>query len=78
VAKVAEILTGAVGPVIYRQFLIIHGTADDVVPVEHALKLFALVREPKELVLLESAGHRLRQVPEAVEKALAWLSDRIM
>jgi dipeptidyl aminopeptidase/acylaminoacyl peptidase len=53
--------------------LIIHGTADDVVPVSHAHLLYSLAAEPKELVLLEGAGHRLRQETAAVEAALNWL-----
>jgi uncharacterized protein len=37
--------------------LILHGTADAVVPVEHGKKLFAAAREPKQLAILDGAGH---------------------
>jgi fermentation-respiration switch protein FrsA (DUF1100 family) len=37
--------------------LILHGTDDLVIPVEHAEKLFVLAREPKRLAILEGAGH---------------------
>jgi fermentation-respiration switch protein FrsA (DUF1100 family) len=37
--------------------LIMHGTDDDVIPVEHAKRLYALAREPKRLVIVEGASH---------------------
>jgi fermentation-respiration switch protein FrsA (DUF1100 family) len=37
--------------------LILHGTADRVIPVEHGRKLFEATGEPKELVIVEGAGH---------------------
>jgi fermentation-respiration switch protein FrsA (DUF1100 family) len=37
--------------------LIIHGTADDVVPVDHSRKLFELAHEPKSLVIVEGGTH---------------------
>ncbi len=52
--------------------LVVHGTADDVVAVDHADRISA--RGPKaEVRLFEGAGHQLRKVPEAVEAALEWL-----
>ncbi len=40
-----------------RPLLIIHGTADTIVPVEHARRLYAAAGEPRELWLVEGAGH---------------------
>lgn len=37
--------------------LILHGTLDTIVPVTHGKKLFAAANEPKQIVLLENAGH---------------------
>lgn len=37
--------------------LVVHGTADHIIPVEMGKRLFALAAEPKELVLVEGAGH---------------------
>jgi len=37
--------------------LFIHGTADDVVPYYHSEKMFETASEPKELYLVEGAGH---------------------
>lgn len=48
-------------PVIHRvspiPLLIIHGTADEIVPPHHAEELFAAAREPKTLWLVPDAGH---------------------
>jgi uncharacterized protein len=37
--------------------LIVHGTADTVIPVDHARRLFDLAGEPKELAIFEGARH---------------------
>jgi fermentation-respiration switch protein FrsA (DUF1100 family) len=37
--------------------LILHGTADDVIPVQHAELLFHAAREPKRLILFDGLGH---------------------
>ena len=42
-----------------RPLLLIHGDKDDLVPVEHAHKLFEKAGEPKKLVIIPGAGHRL-------------------
>ncbi len=52
--------------------LIVHGDADDVVPVDHATKL-ADRANSGELRIIPGAGHQLRRVDEAVEMALDWL-----
>lgn len=56
-----------------RSLLLIHGEKDDLVPVEQAQELFRRAGEPKKLVIIPGAGHRLRLEQEAVNTALAWL-----
>jgi uncharacterized protein len=58
-----------------RPLLLIHGDIDDIVPVRHAEKLFKHAGEPKKLVILEGAGHRLRLEERAVSTALEWLQQ---
>ncbi len=58
-----------------RPILIVHGDADETVPVEHAYRLFKLAKEPKQLKIIAGAPHRLRESPEAIETAIAWLKD---
>ncbi len=56
-----------------RPLLLIHGEKDDVVPVEHARRLYQSADEPKRLLLLPDAGHRLRFDERAITAALDWL-----
>jgi len=37
--------------------LIVHGTADRIVPVEHGKRLYGFAREPKELAIFEGVDH---------------------
>ncbi len=53
--------------------LILHGTMDELIPVEQAEMLYEKAGEPKEKALLAGAGHQLRIYPEAVQTALLWL-----
>jgi len=56
--------------------LIVHGTADDVVPVEHA-HLIAREAPAAELEIIEGAGHRLRGDERARRLIDSWL-DRTL
>src|SRR3712207_7622089 len=40
-----------------RPLLIVHGTADALIPVEHARRLYEVAGEPKELWLVDGAAH---------------------
>lgn len=59
-----------------RPLLLVHGTADELVPVDDAQLLFQQAGEPKELVLLPGADHHLsaHQV-EAGRATLNWLQQ---
>jgi len=54
-----------------RPLLLVHGDADEVVPLEHAYRLYQKAREPKELLVIPGARHRLR----LEEKAMAAILD---
>ncbi|MCX6001227.1 MAG: alpha/beta fold hydrolase [Chloroflexi bacterium] len=56
-----------------KPLLLVHGDRDEVVPLAHAEKLFAKAGQPKELVILRGAGHRLRQDERAINTAMKWL-----
>jgi len=58
-----------------RPLLLIHGEKDDLVPVEHARRLFEKAGEPKNLVIIPGAGHRLRLEEKAVNTAFDWLKS---
>jgi alpha-beta hydrolase superfamily lysophospholipase len=56
--------------------LIVHGTADSVVPVGHA-NVLAEAAPGAELRIIEGAEHQLRKEPEAVEAVLEWM-ERVL
>jgi fermentation-respiration switch protein FrsA (DUF1100 family) len=60
-----------------RPLLLIHGDKDDLVPMGHARQLFEKAGEPKELVIIPGAGHRLRLEEKAVNTALDWLKASV-
>ncbi|HVM36731.1 MAG TPA: alpha/beta hydrolase [Actinomycetota bacterium] len=56
--------------------LAVHGTADDVVPVDHVRRIAAR-SERVDLRILEGAGHRLRLEPGVVDLVLEWLGRKL-
>lgn len=52
-----------------RPLLILHGGADEVVPVAHASRLYEAAREPKELAIVAEGRHRLRVDERAMDLA---------
>lgn len=55
--------------------LVVHGSADDVVPVEHARRI-AKNAADAELRILDGASHQLRKEPRAIEAVMEWLTAR--
>jgi len=56
-----------------RPLLIVHGSRDELIPVDHAWELYRAAGDPKEIRIIEGAGHKLRPEEEAVSAALDWL-----
>lgn len=59
-----------------RPLLLVHGGGDELVPVSHARRLYEIAGEPKQLVVIDGAGHRLRQDDRATGAVLDWLKSR--
>jgi pimeloyl-ACP methyl ester carboxylesterase len=57
--------------------LLVHGTADDVVPVSHAYRI-ARSAKNAEVKLLPGAGHHLRTIPEVVGALVDWLGRKLV
>lgn len=58
------------------RILFVHGERDETVPVRQAREGFRLALEPKDLLILEGADHRLSRQQDqdkATERTLAWL-----
>jgi putative redox protein len=62
-----------VGKIPPRPLLLVHGSADDVVPVVDARQLADAAEGPVELRVLTGAGHRLRHDPRAIAALIGWL-----
>ena len=58
-----------------RPVLLLHGARDDVVPVADAQALYDRAGDPRELIILPEAGHRLRVEPGALEVVIDWLKQ---
>ena len=56
--------------------LILHGDADDVVPVDHAADIAAAAPDA-ELHVLKGAGHQLRRDERAVQTLMRWLDGLV-
>ena len=60
--------------------LILHGDADEVVPVEEAYELHECLTGAKRLSVLNGADHRLANpvlIQRAIEEALGWLTEHV-
>ena len=60
-------------------WLLVHGTADDVVPIQDSHDIFAKAGQPKQLIEIEGSNHVFggEFTPIMVEKVVAWLKPRI-
>ena len=61
-----------------RPLLLVHGDADKVVLVEQAYELYQKAKEPKELVIIPDAKHKLRLEEKAMDTVLHWLKIKTM
>ena len=60
-----------------RPLLLVHGSQDETVDVSQAHRLYAQAGEPKQLAIVEGAGHRLRHSEEAMSIVIDWLKSRL-
>ena len=59
-----------------RPILLVHGDADELIPLDHAGKLYKKAKEPRELRIIQGAKHRMRVEKAAMDFALDWLKAR--
>jgi pimeloyl-ACP methyl ester carboxylesterase len=59
-------------------WLLVHGTEDDVVPIQDSLDIFAKANEPKALVKLEGSNHVFadENAPLMVEQVVTWIQTQ--
>jgi dipeptidyl aminopeptidase/acylaminoacyl peptidase len=59
-----------------RPLLLVHGDADELIPLEHARRLYQKAKEPKELKMIPGAEHKMRLEKAAMDFVLDWLKGR--
>jgi alpha/beta superfamily hydrolase len=59
-----------------RPLLLVHGNKDETVDVDHARGLYERAGKPKQLTIIDGAGHRLRQDERAMKQVIGWLKNR--
>jgi len=59
-----------------RPLLLVHGDADELIPLEHARRLYQKAKEPKELKVIPGAKHKMRLEKAAMDLVLDWLKAR--
>lgn len=60
-----------------RPLLLVHGSQDEVVAVTHAYKLFDRAGEPKQIIIIDGAEHRLRPNDRAMAIVIDWLKSHV-
>jgi fermentation-respiration switch protein FrsA (DUF1100 family) len=58
-----------------RPLLLVHGSRDETVAVSDAHRLYERAGEPKKLVIIDGAGHRLRRDERVVPIVIDWLKS---
>jgi len=56
-----------------RPILLVHGSKDETVDVSHAHRLYDRSGEPKQIIIVDGAGHGLRQNDRAMAIVVDWL-----
>jgi dipeptidyl aminopeptidase/acylaminoacyl peptidase len=59
-----------------RPLLLVHGDEDELIPLEHARRLYQKAKEPKELKIIPGAKHKMRLDKAAMDLVLDWLKAR--
>ena len=59
-----------------RPLLIVHGSQDETVNINDAHRLCDRAGKPKQIIIIDGAGHRLRQEPKAISIVIDWLKTQ--
>ena len=59
-----------------RPLLLMHGGSDEIVDVSHAYKLYERAGDPKQIIVVEGTGHRLRQNSTAMAIVIDWMKSQ--
>ena len=59
-----------------RPLLLVHGSKDETLEVSHAHRLYDRAGEPKQIIIIDGAEHRLRQNDRAMTVVIDWLKTQ--
>ena len=59
-----------------RPLLFVHGSRDETVNMSHAYRLYDKAGEPKQIIVVNGAGHKLRQDDRAMAIVIDWLKSQ--
>ena len=66
-------------PSIHVPWLLVHGTADDVVPLQDSLDIFERANEPKQLAQIDGADHVFSEhTPDMIKIVTEWVRGQII
>ena len=66
-------------PSIHVPWLLVHGMADDVVPLQDSLNIFERANEPKRLAQIEGADHVFSEhTPDMIKIVVSWAREQII
>ncbi len=71
-------IVGAAAAMAPRQLLVVHGSHDDVVDIDHARRLGAAVPKHADVRVIEHGAHRLRHDPRATAMLFGWLDRQLV
>jgi len=61
-----------------RPLLLVHGDADELIPLEHARRLYQKAKQPKELKIISGGSHKMRLEKAAMDFVLDWLKNQVL
>lgn len=56
-----------------RPLLLVHGNQDGTVNISHVHRLYDRAKEPKQMIIIDGAGHQLRKDDRAITDVIDWL-----
>ena len=69
---------GAARLVAPRSWMLVHGSHDEIVGMDHARDLHRVSQDTSELRVIEHGAHRLRHDPRAIAMLLGWLDRQLV
>ena len=71
-------VVGAAAAIKTRSWMLVHGSHDEVVNMDHAHALHGASADTSELRVIEHGAHRLRHDPRAIAMLLGWLDRQLV